>query len=140
LKNLESRQDRRVQTGSRTHPAFYPMGTRGSYAGCKAAGARSRPLTSMQRQVQEYVDPYLHSTCLDGMVLNNNGKIVLWNAMSRSLLIVINISEAPATSIFRTGDGTESHDNNVEFYVSRNVLPPKLLKQISIKFCNKRVH
>jgi hypothetical protein len=36
----------RVQTGSGAHPASYPMGTRGSFPGGKAAGARSWPLTS----------------------------------------------------------------------------------------------
>jgi hypothetical protein len=29
----------RVQKGSGAHPASYPMGTRGSFLGCKAAGA-----------------------------------------------------------------------------------------------------
>jgi hypothetical protein len=29
----------RVQNGSGAHPASYPMGTRGSFPGCKAAGA-----------------------------------------------------------------------------------------------------
>jgi hypothetical protein len=29
----------RVQTGSRDHPSSYPMGTRGSFPGGKAAGA-----------------------------------------------------------------------------------------------------
>jgi hypothetical protein len=29
----------RVQNGSEAHPASYPMGTRGSLPGCKAAGA-----------------------------------------------------------------------------------------------------
>jgi hypothetical protein len=28
----------RVQDGSRDHPASYPMGTGGSFPGCKAAG------------------------------------------------------------------------------------------------------
>jgi hypothetical protein len=28
-----------IQNGSGTHPAFYPMGTRGSFSGGKAAGA-----------------------------------------------------------------------------------------------------
>jgi hypothetical protein len=37
----------RVQNGSRAHPASYPMGTRGSFSGDKAAGARSWPLTSI---------------------------------------------------------------------------------------------
>jgi hypothetical protein len=29
----------RIQNGSGVHPAFYPMGTRGSFPGDKAAGA-----------------------------------------------------------------------------------------------------
>jgi hypothetical protein len=38
----------RVQNGSGAHPASYPMGTRGSFPGGKAAGAWSWPLTSIQ--------------------------------------------------------------------------------------------
>jgi hypothetical protein len=37
----------RVQNGSGVHPASYPMGTRGSFPGGKAAGAWSWPLTSI---------------------------------------------------------------------------------------------
>jgi hypothetical protein len=37
----------RVQNGSGAHPASYPMGTRGSSPGGKAAGAWSWPLTSI---------------------------------------------------------------------------------------------
>jgi hypothetical protein len=37
----------RVQNGSGAHPASYPMGTRGSFPGGKAAGALSWPLTSI---------------------------------------------------------------------------------------------
>jgi hypothetical protein len=37
----------RVQNGSGAHPASYPMSTRGSFAGGKAAGAWSWPLTSI---------------------------------------------------------------------------------------------
>jgi hypothetical protein len=36
-----------VQNGSGAHPASYPMGTRSSFPGCKAAGAWSWPLTSI---------------------------------------------------------------------------------------------
>jgi hypothetical protein len=36
-----------VQNCSGAHPASYPMGTRGSFTGVKAAGARSWPLTSI---------------------------------------------------------------------------------------------
>jgi len=36
-----------VQNGSGVHPASYPMGTRGSFRGCKAAGAWSWQLTSI---------------------------------------------------------------------------------------------
>jgi hypothetical protein len=38
---------RRVQNGSGAHPTSYPMGTRGSFLGGKAAGAWSWPLTSI---------------------------------------------------------------------------------------------
>jgi hypothetical protein len=31
--------DHRVQNGSGAHPTSYPMGTRGSFPGCKAGGA-----------------------------------------------------------------------------------------------------
>jgi len=37
----------RVQNGSGVHPASYPMGTRGSFPGCKAAESWSWPLTSI---------------------------------------------------------------------------------------------
>jgi len=35
----------RIQTASGAHPASYPMGTRGSFPGIKAARAWSWPLT-----------------------------------------------------------------------------------------------
>jgi hypothetical protein len=37
----------RVQNGSESRPASYPMDTRGSFPGGKAAGAWSWPLTSI---------------------------------------------------------------------------------------------
>jgi hypothetical protein len=37
----------RLQNGSGAHPASYPMGTRGSFPGGKAAGAWNWPLTSI---------------------------------------------------------------------------------------------
>jgi hypothetical protein len=37
----------RVQNGSGAHPASYPMSTRGSFPGCKAAGAWNWPLKSI---------------------------------------------------------------------------------------------
>jgi hypothetical protein len=37
----------RVQNGSEAHPVCYPMGTRGSFPGSKAAGAWCWPLTSI---------------------------------------------------------------------------------------------
>jgi hypothetical protein len=37
----------RAQNGSGAHPATYPMGTRGSFLGSKAAGVWSWPLTSI---------------------------------------------------------------------------------------------
>jgi hypothetical protein len=50
----------RVQNGSGAHPASYPVGTRGSFPGDKAARARSWPLTSIQCRGQECVELYLH--------------------------------------------------------------------------------
>jgi hypothetical protein len=50
----------RVQTGSGAHPASYPMGTRGSFPGGKAAGAWIWPLTSIWCRGQECVEMYLH--------------------------------------------------------------------------------
>jgi hypothetical protein len=38
----------RVQNGSGVHTVSYPMGTRGSFPGCKAARVWSWPLTSIQ--------------------------------------------------------------------------------------------
>jgi hypothetical protein len=37
----------RIQNGSGDHPASYPVGTRGSFSGGKAAGAWSWPLASI---------------------------------------------------------------------------------------------
>jgi hypothetical protein len=46
---------------SEAHPASYPMGTRGSFPGGKAAGAWIWLLTSIQCRGQESVELYLHS-------------------------------------------------------------------------------
>jgi hypothetical protein len=46
----------RVQTGSGAHPASYPMGTRGSFAGSKAG--HSPPSSA---EVKEWVELYFHS-------------------------------------------------------------------------------
>jgi hypothetical protein len=51
----------RVQNGCGAYLASYPMGTRGSFPGGKAAGAWSWPLTSIYCQGQECVELYLHS-------------------------------------------------------------------------------
>jgi hypothetical protein len=61
----------RAQTGSRTHPASYPMGTRGSYPGRKPAGTLTWPLTSIKCRSQECVELHLHSPILfHGVVLS----------------------------------------------------------------------
>jgi hypothetical protein len=44
----------RVQNGSGTHPASYPMGTRASFPGGKATGAWSSPFTPSRAEVKEY--------------------------------------------------------------------------------------
>jgi hypothetical protein len=46
-----------VQTRSGAHPASYPLGTGGSLAGGKAAGARSWPLTSTHCRAQRMRGP-----------------------------------------------------------------------------------
>jgi hypothetical protein len=51
----------RVQTGSGTHPASYPMGSRGSFPGGKAAGSSSWPFTTILCRGKESVELYLHS-------------------------------------------------------------------------------
>jgi hypothetical protein len=51
----------RVQNGSGAHPAPYPMDTRGSFTGGKAAGAWSWPLIQSSAEVKECVELYLHS-------------------------------------------------------------------------------
>jgi hypothetical protein len=50
-----------VQNGSGAHPASYPMGTRGSFPGGKAAGAWSWPLASILCRGHECVELYLQS-------------------------------------------------------------------------------
>jgi hypothetical protein len=60
-----------VQTGFATHPASYPVGTGGSFAGGKAAGALSRPFTSNKSRGRENMDLNIHSHIrLHGVVLN----------------------------------------------------------------------
>jgi len=46
----------RVRNGSGAHPASYPMGTRDSFPGGKAAGAWSSSLTSIWCRGQEWVE------------------------------------------------------------------------------------
>jgi hypothetical protein len=50
-----------VSMGVVRHPASYPMGTRGSFPGGKAAGSWSWPLTSIYCRGQECLELYLHS-------------------------------------------------------------------------------
>jgi hypothetical protein len=50
-----------IQNGSGAHPASYPMGTRDSFPGDKAARAWSWPLTPSNAKVKEWVGLYLHS-------------------------------------------------------------------------------
>jgi hypothetical protein len=64
---IESRQDQDfsplhvVQTGSGALPASYPMGTKGSTSGGKAAWEWNRFLPSNWLRGQEYVDLYIHT-------------------------------------------------------------------------------
>jgi len=61
------------------HPASYPVGTRGSFPGGKAAGAWSWPLTSVCCRGQECVALYLHCPiCLHGEVLKYRGNFTFY--------------------------------------------------------------
>jgi hypothetical protein len=60
-----------VQTSSGAHPASYPIGTRGSFPGSRAAGAWSWSLTSISCRGQECLELYFHSPIrLHGVVLS----------------------------------------------------------------------
>jgi hypothetical protein len=52
---------RRVQNGSRAHPASYPMGTRDSFPGDKAAGREADHSPPSSAEVKEWVELYVHS-------------------------------------------------------------------------------
>ena len=63
-----------LQTGSGARPASYSLWTEGSFFRGKAAGARSWPLASIQRQGKKWVELYfcsLHNTyaCMDSKEL-----------------------------------------------------------------------
>jgi hypothetical protein len=61
----------RVQNGSGAHPASYPMGTRGSFTGGKAAGVEADHSSPSSAEVKECVELYLHSPIhLHGVVLS----------------------------------------------------------------------
>jgi hypothetical protein len=50
----------RVQNGSGTHSASYPMGTRGSFPASKAAGVEADHSPPSSAEVKECVELYLH--------------------------------------------------------------------------------
>jgi hypothetical protein len=50
-----------VLNGSGAHPASYPMGTRGSFPGGKAAGPEADHSLPSSAEVKEWVELYLHS-------------------------------------------------------------------------------
>jgi hypothetical protein len=60
----------RVQNGSGAHPASYPIGTRGSYLGGKAAGTWSWPLTLVPRSQNEWSYASTPPIRLHGVVLS----------------------------------------------------------------------
>jgi hypothetical protein len=51
----------RLQNGSGTHPASYPMGTRGSFPGVKRLGREADHSPPSSAEVKEWVELYLHS-------------------------------------------------------------------------------
>jgi hypothetical protein len=71
----------RVQIGCGAHPGSYPMGTRDSYLGGKAAGAWSW-LPTPSTEVKEWAEMYLHSPITPswrGALLEAQGQLyLLW--------------------------------------------------------------
>jgi hypothetical protein len=51
----------RVKNDSGTHPASYPMGTRGSFPGVKRPGREAEHSLSSSAKVKECVELYVHS-------------------------------------------------------------------------------
>jgi hypothetical protein len=51
----------RVQNCTGTHPASYPMGTRGSFPGVKPPGREADHSPPSSAEVKEWVELYLHS-------------------------------------------------------------------------------
>jgi hypothetical protein len=60
----------RVQNGTGAHPASYPMGTRGSFPGGKAAEARNSPLHLVPRSKNEWSYIATPPIRLHGVVLS----------------------------------------------------------------------
>jgi hypothetical protein len=61
----------RVQNGSGAHPASYPMVTRGSFPGGKAAGREADHSPPSSAEVKECVELHLYSPIrLHGVVLS----------------------------------------------------------------------
>jgi hypothetical protein len=64
-------QQHRVQNGSGTHPASYPVGTRGHFPGIKRPGRGADHSPTSSAEVKECVKLYLHSPIrLHGVVLS----------------------------------------------------------------------
>jgi len=63
----------RVQNGSGAHPAPYPMGTRGSFPGNKAAGAWSWSLTPSSAEVKNSTPSWR------GAQLKHKGKFTIYD-------------------------------------------------------------
>jgi hypothetical protein len=77
----------RVHTGSGVYPASYPMGTRDSFPGGKAAGAWSWPLTSTYCRDQERVELYLHSPNMAWCLIKIKGILPLLLPLPACLMI-----------------------------------------------------
>jgi hypothetical protein len=90
----------RVRNGSGAHPASYPMGTRGSFPGVKAAGRETDHSSPTSAYVKECVNLYFHSPntpswrdaqfkkCRNNFVSNFNFTWLAWLLAVRSLLLI----------------------------------------------------
>jgi hypothetical protein len=64
----------RVQNGSGAHTASYPIGSRSSFPGGKAAGAWTWNSPSSRAEVKEWVELYLHSRYRYDLCMTSKGK------------------------------------------------------------------
>jgi hypothetical protein len=82
-----------IQNGSGAHPASYPLGTRGSFTGGKAAGHEADHAPPSSAEVKECMELYLHSPNMpawhDARLKKAQGHLYLYLTFYKKLLIFV---------------------------------------------------